>query len=256
MKNKKSLLSAKELIVLTVLIATLSFVTTRFTRANLEVSGGEYTAQISTGQIGVALLENNRVVGYSGGNDEVSVQGKILDDLLASDEKTIAPGKTYDEILSVKNVGNMEEYVRVILIKRWVKEDGTPITKLAPEMIQLNLLTDENSDWILDSSASTRERTVLYFKKVLPVNEVAVFADSLTISEEILHATKTTVNKGVITVTYDYDGASFELDIEVDGVQTNNGKDAILSAWGVSVNLDEEGNLSLDTGGDVNENLE
>ena len=256
MKKERSLLSVKEIVLLTVLIACIAFMTTKFTRANLEVSGGEYTAQISTGQIAVALYENDRLVSQSGGENEASTQGKILDDLLETDEKTIAPGKKYDEHLSVKNVGNMDEYVRVILVKRWVDESGVPMTQLDPNLIQLNLLAGENFDWIIDESSSTRERTVLYYKKALTVKESATFADSLIISDKILHLTKTEQKDGVITVTYDYDGASFELEIEVDGVQTNNGKDAILSAWGISVELDENGELSLIAGGSEDENVE
>lgn len=254
MKNKKSLLSAAEVFILTGLIAAVSFFRVRYTRANLEISGGEYTAQITTGQIAVALLENDRLVSQSKGSEEVSVHGSILDHLLAEDEKMVAPGKTYDEILSVKNVGNIDEYVRVIIMKRWVNEEGVPITSLAPEFIELNLLAGNDDEWLVDETAATRERTVLYYKKILPVNEKADFADKLTISGEILQSVNTVEKDGVVTVTYDYDGALLELDIEVNGIQTNNGKDAILSAWGVSVEIDEHGNLSLNTGGNENEN--
>lgn len=59
--------------------------------------------------------------------------------------------------------------------------------------------------------------------------------------------TRTTNAAGqtVITTTYDYDGVQFNLEAEVDAVQTHNAADAILSAWGVRVNITNDGRLSL-----------
>mgnify|MGYP000037232964 CR=1 FL=1 len=49
-----------------------------------------------------------------------------------------------------------------------------------------------------------------------------------------------------ITTTYEYDGALFVLEATVDAVQTHNAKDAIKSAWGVDVNISDDGALSLE----------
>ena len=49
-----------------------------------------------------------------------------------------------------------------------------------------------------------------------------------------------------ITTTYEYDGAQFVLEATVDAVQTHNAKDAIKSAWGVDVNISDDGELSLE----------
>ena len=49
-----------------------------------------------------------------------------------------------------------------------------------------------------------------------------------------------------ITTTYEYDGAQFVLEATVDAVQTHNAKDAIKSAWGVDVNISDDGALSLE----------
>ena len=49
-----------------------------------------------------------------------------------------------------------------------------------------------------------------------------------------------------ITTTYEYDGALFVLEVTVDAVQTHNAKDAIKSAWGVDVNISDDGALSLE----------
>lgn len=47
-----------------------------------------------------------------------------------------------------------------------------------------------------------------------------------------------------ITVTYEYDGARFCIEAKVDGVQEHNAQDAIWSAWGRRVTIDN-GVLSL-----------
>ena len=49
-----------------------------------------------------------------------------------------------------------------------------------------------------------------------------------------------------ITYSYKYDGYTFHVDAEVDAVQTHNAKDAIKSAWGVDVSVnDDETVMSL-----------
>ena len=47
------------------------------------------------------------------------------------------------------------------------------------------------------------------------------------------------------TTTYAYDGYNFQLEAEADAVQTHNAQDAIKSAWGVDVDVDGNGNISL-----------
>ena len=48
-----------------------------------------------------------------------------------------------------------------------------------------------------------------------------------------------------VTMTYDYDGASFVVEAEVDAVQTHNAQSAIKSAWGVDVEVGADGTLRL-----------
>ena len=48
-----------------------------------------------------------------------------------------------------------------------------------------------------------------------------------------------------ITYVYEYNGYTFTVEAEVDAVQTHNAEAAIKSAWGVSVVVSENGNLSL-----------
>ena len=42
-----------------------------------------------------------------------------------------------------------------------------------------------------------------------------------------------------------YDGYSFQVEAEVDAVQTHNAQDAIKSAWGVDVDVAANGDISL-----------
>ena len=48
-----------------------------------------------------------------------------------------------------------------------------------------------------------------------------------------------------ITTTYDYDGVTFNVEAQVDAVQTHNAEDAIKSAWGVDAQISADGTLSL-----------
>lgn len=49
-----------------------------------------------------------------------------------------------------------------------------------------------------------------------------------------------------ITYEYEYEGYTFEIQADVDAVQTHNVVDAIKSAWGVDVVISEDGTLSLE----------
>ena len=57
--------------------------------------------------------------------------------MLGADEKLIL-GKGYEERLSVRNSGTIEEYVRVMIYRYWEK-DGTEgkLTDLSPDFIDL-----------------------------------------------------------------------------------------------------------------------
>ena len=75
------------------------------------------------------------------------------------------------------------------------------------------------------------------------------FADKISIAGDIatiVDQTSQTDDNGLttITTTYEYDGALFVLEATVDAVQTHNAKDAIKSAWGVDVNISDDGALS------------
>ena len=149
--------------------------------------------------------------------------------------------------MSVKNTGTIDEYVRVRIYKNWTKKDGKKETTLSPSLILLNMT---NNGWIIDEENSTEERTVLYWPQILKVGaQTPALSDTLMIDDSIGKKVTTTpteengVKKKV--TTFNYDGVKFNLEAEVDAVQTHNAADAIKSAWGVDVNVAGDGSISL-----------
>ena len=92
----------------------------------------------------------------------------------------------------------------------------------------------------------------MLFRSLQAGTSSSALSDTLMIDSSVLERVKTNVtatNDGkVITLDYDFDGVRFVMEAEVDAVQTHNAQDAIKSAWGVDVTIDESGNLKL-TGG-------
>lgn len=205
-------------------------------RAALTYFSDDYAANIQLHEIGVTLVENG-----------APVEGELLKGLLAEGEE-LKLGTAYQEQLNVYNSGVINEYVRVSIHKYWVDSEGEKIRTLSPELIGLNLV-NLGTDWLIDQEASTRERTVLYYSKLLASqSETPLFADKLTIDGSIADRVGETREASggytTITVTYEYDGARFCIEAKVDGVQEHNAQDAIWSAWGRRVTIDN-GVLSL-----------
>ena len=224
-------------------------------RAALTYYSENYTAQMEMYDIGVTLVEesakgskNISSRDYAGSDDAWKQnEGALLTDMLDETDGKLVAGRNYKEALSVKNSGNIDEYVRVRIYKSWKNEDGSKETTLAPSLIELNLT---QNGWIVDENASTEERTVLYWPSVLKVGEsTPAFSDTLKIDNSITSKVTehTTEENGLktTTTTFNYNGVSFHVEAEVDAVQTHNAQDAIKSAWGVDVSVDSNGNLTL-----------
>ena len=246
-------------------------------QAALTYYSENYSAELRMFDIGVTLMENGEEVSwrnYTQKDDEWDEGGSALLTYLLNNQEDgketygeIQPGRQYEEELCVKNTGNIDQYVRVMIYRYWVDapkegEDPIPVEErekrrdISPEWIRLNpwiekdKMPSEFQGWVLDENASTKERTVLYYTGILKTGDVSLpFADKLAIDKEV--AKKVTITETVdgnyktITMTYDYDGVEFVLEIEVDAVQTHNADDAIRSAWGVDVTVDADGNLRL-----------
>lgn len=226
-------------------------------RAALTYYSETYAARVSMSSIGVTLNENDMAVSYRnyGADGEWRQEtGALLSGMLAEGE-TVKPGAPYEERLSVTNSGNIGQYVRVSVHRYWTDAEGNKKTEVSPAMVGLKLRDADiaaippDSGWLVDPEASTDERTVLYYNKVLAPGETTpLFADTLIIDSRVAaKVTQTEEEKDggtVITTKYDYDGYSFHVEAKVDAVQEHNAQDAVYSAWGRGVTVNN-GALSL-----------
>lgn len=199
-------------------------------RAALTYFSEDYAANIQLHEIGVTLVENG-----------APVDGELLKGLLGEGE-VLKPGTAYREELNVYNSGVINEYVRVNIYKYWLNPDGEKNSTMSPDLIDLNLV-NVGSDWLLDEAASTEERTVLYYSRLLnSQNETSLFADRLTIdgsvADRVRETRETSGRYTTITTVYEYDGMQFCVEAKVDAVQEHNAQDAIWSAWGRRVVID------------------
>lgn len=209
-------------------------------------------SEIKLGSIGTALVENDNIIVYRAADKlltDTSIDGTILANL-TSNNKPIIPGKKYKEKLFVKNIGTIDQYVRVSIYRYFIDQDGVKSNEFNPEMIKLNY-TNLETNWLIDEDASTDERTVLYYKYPIEVGkQSATFVEDITIDSAVLSALQidSTSKDGRTVITHQnkYSNVLAEVEIKVDAVQDHNAKDAIISAWGRSVTIGANGELSLD----------
>lgn len=254
MKRIKRFIKSPTATILAFLLAVglLLFSTIGGARAALTYFSETYSSRVQMSNIGVTLLENGEVISkrdYNKTSDGTwnESTGVLLSNMLEKDEE-FRVGKKYKEELSVTNSGTIDQYVRVSIYKYWLQKDSKQQT-LSPELIDLHLV-NVGSDWILDETSSTDERTVLYYSRLLGQGATTpLFADSIRVDSIVATKVTETVvkeegNKKTIKTTYDYDGTQFCLEAKVDAVQDHNAEDAIWSAWGRRVNVNN-GTLSL-----------
>ena len=218
------------------------------TRAALAYYSENYAAEVAVSSIGVSLTENGEIVSrrnFTGSGSWDEAQGELLTKLL-EEGSSVTPGREYPERIGVTNSGSIDAYVRVIITKSWMDADGKD-TSLSPALIQLNYT---GNGWMIDESASTAERTVLYYTGMVPAGgSTPDLTDTIKIDSAAAGKATQTVTESngqkTITTTYDYDGYQFRIDAEVDAVQAHNVQDAVKSAWGVDVNIAADGSLGL-----------
>ena len=211
------------------------------TRAVL-IESDTYSGTLETPDIAIQLNENSK---------PVSGEDALLKGLLKEGE-AFTLGKIYDEVLTVTNTGSADQFARVTLYKYWTDEEGKRVD-LDPAYIRLVL----GEDWAVDEASSTKERTVVYYTKVLAPGEEStplltkISADrevSILVAQETVD---TQVVDGVtytkIETTYVYDGLNLNLEASADAVQTHHAQDAIEASWGTTnVTADEDaGTLSV-----------
>ncbi len=176
----------------------------------------------------------------------ISENGKLVEDgTLLSGLTDFRIGTAYDEAVSFVNGNDYDAYARVIITKSWFDGERKDQT-LNPALIELTL-ADQDA-WILDEEASTAERAVYYYRKPVAAAESVDITDRLTVNHVITEiVSKSNVEnaaEGTIQTTYNYDGKSFSIDVEVDEIQTHNAYDAARASWGVYLELDANGNIT------------
>lgn len=173
--------------------------------------------------------------------------GKLL--VLGSDAEFVV-GKKYAEKLAVRNTVNannnaggadgkagdqlIKQYVRVTVYKYWTKKNADNKYVKAPELdpSKIELEWDLSNGWSIDDRSTTAERTVLYYADILnPGEDSSAFTKTIRIDSSALNDAS-------------YKNARFQVEAVVDAVQTHNGADAMMSAWGnndmITVGADAE----------------
>ena len=249
---KKNFLLNKTTILAACAVALLGLSAVGSTRAAINATTNEaIVADFATSNVAVSLYENEELIG-NGKQEEAN-------SLLSWIDNSFCIGKTYEEKISFQNGEDYDAYARVIITKSWYdgeKKDQT----LNPALIDLTIADPDA--WIIDEAASTPERTVYYYK-----NPVAAKADPIAITnslkvndvitEIVTESAVEGATEGTIQTTYNYDGRSFSIDVQVDEIQTHNAYDAARASWGVYLDIDENGtirNVTHGTEGQTNEN--
>ena len=254
---KKKLHNKGILIAFIITSVLLLFSTVGGARAALIVSE-KYDSQFEMFDIGVTLNENGLPLAwrtYDGSRQDWYVNGETS---LFRNLKAIRYGVRYPETLSVKNSGQIDEYVRVTIYKYWLDKNGKKNTDMDSDLISMKLLTGDNN-WIEDEAYTTKERTVLYYTKILKGSQSAGngettpnFASEMMLDPNIKNyvaQSKVSYDEEtgytVLTTEYVYDGCQFCIDVQVDAIQTHNAEDAAMSAWGRKIKIADDGTLSL-----------
>jgi hypothetical protein len=232
------------------------------TQAALQVYSENYYSALNLKHIGITLYENGTEVAFrnygetaASGFTEKQDGDLVLKNL--EDDPSFQIGRKYPFVITCKNTGSIDHYLRVTVYKYWVKvgDDETfglkgwfhglsgntkkllDNDRYNPATIHLGYNGSEgynSSAWVRDPNSSTDEREVYYYiGKLSPEGETAPLFDTLWIDSSVAKtAVKETVGN-VTTYKYDYDGYGFVVQAETDAVQTHSARAAIRSAWGL-----------------------
>ena len=123
----------------------------------------------------------------------------------------------------------------------WSEATGVLLGDMLKNAGDEKLILDKKYD---EKLAVKNSGSIDEYVRVTVADKISIAGDIATIVDQ----TSQTDDNGLttITTTYEYDGALFVLEVTVDAVQTHNAKDAIKSAWGVDVNISDDGALSLE----------
>ena len=199
--------------------------------------------------LGISLIENDNVISYRNYNNESNEydtkEGVLVEQFGIT--KDFIPGKIYQEKLAAKNTGEIDQYIRVQIYKFWTNKDGEKLRN-NPDLINMNITNDTR--WIIDESASTAERTVLLYNEILKKDEVtpnfleSFYVDS-SIRNKVHYTTRKEGENTIIMTERAFNGINLNIEVKVDAISVHNAQDQIWSAWGIKVETDSNGDISL-----------
>ena len=164
-----------------------------------------------------AAVENNFVPG--------KVACKVLEDFGTESCTSVKRN------VRVKNTGNTDAYIRVLLVFTWKDKDGNIFSNKPQEGKDYQIVMDDLTDWIMQKSDAG---VYFYYKKrVAPEEETRKLIESLY---QIADVTGPENGKYKLSV-----------DILADAVQADPPQ-AVAESWGVDV---ENGEIKIETQGGV-----
>jgi len=232
------------------------------TQAALQIYSSDYISAFELDHIGITLYENGTPVSFRNYGDAAAsgFTEKQDGDLVLKtleDDPSFQIGRKYPFVITCKNTGTIDHYLRVTVYKYWVqvgKDEEFGLKgwfhglssntkklldeeKHSPATIHLGYNGSEgynSSAWAKDPDSSTAERDVYYYTGILPVGgETAPLFDTLWVDSSVAKSVITETVGSLTTYTYAYDGYGFVVQAEADAVQTHNARAAIRSAWGL-----------------------
>ncbi len=230
------------------------------TQAALQIYSSDYISAFELDHIGITLYGTPvsfRNYGDAAASGFTEKQDGDLVLKTLEDDPSFQIGRKYPFVITCKNTGTIDHYLRVTVYKYWVQvgkdeefglkgwfhglssntEKLVDDSKYSPATIHLGYNGSEGyntSAWAKDPDSSTAERDVYYYTGILPVGgETAPLFDTLWVDSSVAKSVITKTVGNVTTYTYPYDGYGFVVQAEADAVQTHNAKAAIRSAWGL-----------------------
>ena len=206
------------------------------TRAALTYSAEGEEVNYSTSTMSVQLLQNEK------GISEKRLQ-------LPEDFKI---GQKFDEDLTVKNTskGNYDEFIRVTVKKSWMEKELNLIDvptvktiKSGDDSYKKDTLLDPNNielgiepGWIIDDE--TEEQVVYYYTKPVPKDKAVKLINSIKINNAVWDDITVWQDDNYLWNDYHYDDKYVSIEVQADAVQTHNAEEAMLGAWGVKAEVE------------------
>lgn len=172
--------------------------------------------KVSAGRLGINLVETS-----THENVVVSETGYRF--------SSIMPGSRIHSEAYIENVKDKTLYVRVSAEKYWESKEGVKLPDANSSLI--TLVTNNPENWIVkEDEGSNGEIVYFYYRLPIKANEK---------SSNVLDAIE--VSEGL--TDKDYKGYQINVNLEAEAIQSTVAQDAVLSEWGIEIELDADGNI-------------